>query len=174
MGHGSSGEQLSFVLSECPLIVELWLRDAKGNLCPRLPTEDKTPKRTVFLDFSNVKGSPYLTEMRDLLSKATLGDPHAMVGYVTKNAEAKKAPRSRGTKRANQSDEEKPEPSKKQATTSGAPPGEEMASAKGPRKQLKKARREEAQLRRRQLQRQQRHPRQRLRPRRRRRGRRRR
>ena len=43
---------------QCPLVVELRRTNFKGKLCPGLPTVDRTPKRTIFLDFSNVKKTP--------------------------------------------------------------------------------------------------------------------
>ena len=104
--------------------------------------KEKTPKRTIFLDFSNVKGNPYLAEVKGLLSTSK-EDPYGMVGYSTKNSGAKKAPiargTTRGTKRACPDSEERQD-----AAPSGAPPGEDIVyvrvvSEEVPAKRLKKA-----------------------------------
>jgi len=87
---------------QCPLVVELRRENHEGTSCPRLPLVDKAPKRTIFLDLSNVKKNTYLWEIKNLLNDPTGKDPHGMAGSTTKGSDAKKTPIPRGTKRNNQ------------------------------------------------------------------------
>ena len=56
---------------QCPLVVELRRKNHEGTLCPGLPMVDKAPKRTIFLDLSNVKKNTYLFEIKNLLMDPT-------------------------------------------------------------------------------------------------------